>query len=187
MSFKSDMEYRIRKGLSKIYPDRASYYLLTKDYFFCNQTCTVYICAEDVYSELTPEIFKELINSYWTEERNDLHHAFHTISYNQAIPSDSDGDTFLDQMEDINSPVPEREYFLNDIRNRYSSVLDNLTPIQKTVVHGIYFEQKTELDIAKALGKTQANIHYHKIKALGTLRKLFSENEELLKEYDFEL
>ncbi len=171
MSFKSIMNKRIADGLSKIYPGRASYNLLTSDYYFCNETCTVYICSNHTFMDLDPGIFKELKNSYWNEVRNDLHHAFYTISYNRGVSSDDGSDSFLDLQEDENSPIPEEEYFANELKNKYFEFINMLSPIQSQVIRGIYFQQRTEAEMAMLLGKTQANIHYHKIKALEKLRK----------------
>lgn len=181
MSFKSIMKKRIADGLSKIYPDRASYNLLTNDYFFCNQTCTVYICATDSFIELDPEIFKELINSYWREEQNDIHHSAHTISYNKDVLLEDGSDCFLDLQEDVNSPVPENEYFANIVKNKYSDFIDMLSPIQSKIIRGIFFQRLTEAEMAMLLGKTQSNIHYHKVKSLEKLKKYMErlEPEEL--------
>lgn len=181
MSFKSIMKKRIADGLSKIYPGRASYNLLTSDYYFCNETCTVYICSNHTFMDLDPEIFKELKNSYWNEVRNDLYHAFYTISYNRGVSSEDGSDSFLDLQEDENSPVPEEEYFIHDMKSKYAAIIDMLSPIQAQIIRGIYFYQKTEAEMAVSLGKTQANIHYHKVRALKILRSCFErlEPEEL--------
>ena len=181
MSFSSIMKKRISNGLSKVQSDRASYNLLTADYFFCNKTCTVYICATDSFIELDPEIYKELINSYWTEVRNDLHHSKHTISYNREISSDDGSDSFLDLQEDENSPVPENEFFIHELKSKYDDIVDTLCPIQAQIIRGIYFQQRTEAEMSKLLGKTQANIHYHKVRALKALKKIMEriEPEEL--------
>lgn len=90
-------------------------------------------------------------------------------------------DSFLDLQEDEDSPIPENEFFVHELKSKYADTIDRLCTIQAEVIRGIYFEQRTEMDIAKALNKTQANIHYHKIKALEKLRKIIErlEPEEL--------
>ena len=183
MSFKSIMEKRISTGLSKIYPDRACFNLFTDEYYFSNATCTVFMCSTNSFVELEPDIFKELINSYWREEQNDLHHSKYTVSYNRAVTSEDGADNFIDLQEDEDSPIPENEFFIHELKSKYADTIDRLCPIQSQIIRGIYFQQRTENEMAAILGKTQANIHYHKIKALEKLRYYF----ERLEPEDLEL
>ncbi len=176
-SFKDMMEKRVSDGLSRVYPNRRKYSIYNNEYYFCNHTCTVFCRRNGIFIDLDEYVFQELLRSYGRELKNNLHHGRYTISYNTEVSSEDGADCFIDLFEDKKSPVPEDEFFCSEYRERISSVIDRLKPIQERVIRGIYFEQKTEAEMAELLGTSQANVHYHKAKALEMLKGYFEELE----------
>jgi RNA polymerase sigma factor (sigma-70 family) len=52
--------------------------------------------------------------------------------------------------------------------------LSKLTERQKYVIEKLYYDRRTENDIAKMLGISQQAVHYHKTEALKKLRRILA-------------
>ncbi len=179
MSFKSEMRHRINQGLSKVYPYRAIYYFHCNAYSFCNHTCTIYVKHTGTYLDLDESVFQELLRSYWNEKKNDKQYTDNTLSYDKELETEKDKLNFFDTFENKNSPAPEKEYIKTDSKEKIKELINKLPGIQSDIIKGIYLEYKTESDMAKRLNKSQADIHYHKIKALKKLSELIEDVNEL--------
>lgn len=176
--FKKEIEKRILSGESKIYPDRSHYFQYDEEYYYSNDTCTVYIKSEDIYIDLEENKFQELLRCQWNENRSDNNYTKRTLSYNNNISSDEDGcDEFIKLFEDENSPNPEQNYFDNNMIQKVKEAVSMLSNSQKKVIMGLFFENKNETELAKIMNMAQSTIFYHKKEGLKKLSKLLDETE----------
>lgn len=183
MSFKAKIEERINGGLSKVYPKRIAYSLLIGDYIFFNHTCTVYIRSVKTYVDMEPELFQELLQSYWNESKNNLYHKENTVSYNNETVNEEGSVTeFFNLFEDENAEKPEEEFFDHHFSDNMNAVIDMLTPVQAKIIRGYYFEKRTEKEISEALQISQQRVHYQKAVALNRLNDILNDNLDIMME-----
>ncbi len=183
MSYKTEIEGRIKDGLSKLYPKRAAYSLLMGDYIFFNHTCTVYICSVKTYVDMEPELFQELLQSYWNESKNNLYHKENTVSYNNETVNEEGSVTeFFNLFEDENAEKPEEEFFDHHFSDNMNAVIDMLTPVQAKIIRGYYFKKRTEKEISEALQISQQRVHYQKAVALNRLNDILNDNLDIMME-----
>ncbi len=180
--FKQMMEYRIRTGKSTLYPDRSVYYCLTEEYYFCNHTCTVYIVNNHKIMDLPEEIFQELLNGYWREEKNELRNTRDTYSYNNHLFVDSLEEEYIQTLPDPKKPASEIVYLRQLDKERLLNLLRSLSDLQATVLYRFFYEQKTEREIAKTLNRSTSTIHTAKIRGLRKLRELLTQEDDFLLE-----
>ena len=59
-----------------------------------------------------------------------------------------------------------------------SDAIDSLSPRKREVILLSYFLDMTDVDIARLMGNTPANIHYHRTSALETLKKYLKKEDK---------
>ena len=169
-----DHDDRIKKGLSKVYPGRRPRRTSTDSYVLFNDTCTVYCRDIHRVMELDPESFTALEHSIEREIQNNRKHR-HVLSYNELTPCDNN---YISLMADPNAPDPKTALREKDRRDAVNAAIDQLPDIQRTIIHGLFHEYRTEKELAEILNMTSPNVHYHKERALKKLESLLYEYEE---------
>lgn len=161
---------RIESGLSKCIPGRKNFVYFFDEYAFFVESCTVYICATHSFFDLSVEIFSELLHSYWNEIGNDRYHHRNYIS-KEILTKDESGTSIFEDFPDTKSLSPESACLIKERNQKLLKQVESLKPNKRGVIKDIYFNYKTEKDVAEKNGTSQANVHYLKAAALKDLAK----------------
>ena len=169
---------RIESGLSQCIPGRKNYIYFADEYAFFIASCTVYIYATHSFFDLSVEIFSELIHSYWNEHGNDRYHHRFCMS-KEVLAKDENGTSYFEDFPDTKSESPEKACLIKDRNQRLLKRVESLKPNKRGVIKDIYFNYKTEKDVAEKNGTSQANVHYLKAAALKDLAKNYIPEDEM--------
>ncbi len=171
MNFQKEMQRRIQSGESRIYPNRNNQFYFYEQYYFCNHTCTIYIVDIKTFVDPGEEIFVDYLRNVWREEKQDERFYKKTISYNNTIFSDEETE-LTEIIKATDGTHPESIYENKMLSDKIKKALLDLTEDQRRIIIGLFFEEKTELELAKLMNKRQQTIHYHKVNALRKLEAL---------------
>ena len=169
---------RIESGLSQCIPGHKNYVYFFDEYAFFVASCTVYIYALHSFTDLSKDIFDELIHSYWNEHGNDRYHHRNYIS-KEILAKDENGTSIFEDFPDTKSVSPESACLIKERNQKLLKHVDSLKPKKREVVKDIYFNYKTEKDVAEKNGTSQADVHYLKAAALKDLAKNYIPEDEM--------
>ena len=168
---------RICSGAIQYIPGRKTYYWPTDEYIFFIGSCTVFVKNDKSFIDLPKEIFTEMVQSYWNEAKNDQKHKYYTISEDAVLGDDSDA-TIYDITPDLKAISPERAALLRERSKELGECVSQLNQKRQDVINGLFFDHKTEKQLAEENGSSQQNIHSSKKTALKELARMYEELEE---------
>lgn len=113
-----------------------------------------------------------------------------SISLDKPLKSDEEGLVFGDTLESVEAnykmeSVIEKEY-LKKLHDDLGKCLDMLEPLQKEVIQGKYYSDKTVKEIADTAGLTYSKTRDIEVKALSTMRRKRA-YKELLEPYRMDI
>ncbi len=161
------------------YPDRSKYFERREGFIFFNESCCVYIKKNNKFCKLEPDLYQNLIHTYWNEDYNDDKARKKNSSYDKPISAHSK-DEFKIFLKDKNTISPEGALLKKEEKNIVKKAVGRLKPKRREVIEAIFYEGMTEAEAAVALNKTQATIHALKTHALADIKQTLTEEYELL-------
>ena len=128
--------------------------------------------------EVTKELYTYYMRSEWRNQyRNEKLKNGRIVvdNDNSTMTFEGSKETSLDNLLEQGAQVPDTAEPFDEvfIRNTWLyEALDKLSIRDRYIITQLYFDQKTEAELAKTLGVSQAFIHKKKVKILGKLHEL---------------
>ena len=128
--------------------------------------------------EVTKELYKYHMRSKWRNQSRDMKLKNGRIivdSDNSTITFEGSKEVSLDSLLDQGAQIPDTAEPFDEvyIRNAWLyEALDKLSIRDRYIIAQLYFEQKTETELARELDVSQAFIHKKKTKILDKLHEL---------------
>ena len=128
--------------------------------------------------EVTEELYTYYMRSEWRNQYRDVKLKNGRIivdNDNSTMTFEGSKEVSLDSLLEQGVQIPDTAEPFDEvyIRNVWLyEVLDKLSPRDRYIITQLYFEQKTETELAKELGVSQAFIHKKKVKILDKLHEL---------------
>ena len=153
-------------------------YYSNEDYFFSTKDHRILIKHSQQWIKVDPEIFTKMERACWNTSYSDNQYSKHTISLDKpASENDESTSTHLDMLPAPSTFEPETAFNENFRSELLHSAIKDLCAVQQQIIHGLFFDDLTERDLAEMLGVTQPAIHHHKKKALQHMREYLEEAE----------
>ena len=168
---------RISSGASQYIPGRKTYYWPTDEYIFFIGSNTVFVKNEHCFIELSDDVFTTMINSYWRESKSDQTHDHYPLPEDSILGDDAK-ETIYDITPDLKTFSPEKAYLIKERSKELSECVSQLNQKRQDVINGLFFDHKTEKQLAEENGSSQQNIHSAKKTALKELARMYEELEE---------
>ena len=171
----------INSGLSKIY-NRPVFFEGFDPYgnsfttLFLNKICCVYFPMANEYKNLSPEIFDKLLKIYRNSEY--AMKAEDEKSKNHGIKVDNygDADTLDALINALSVDNTARDYSSALLKELFHDALDTLSATQREIIIGLYYNNKTQAELAEELGCTQSTISYQKDRAIELITQYFKDH-----------
>ena len=131
--------------------------------------------------EVTEELYTYFMRSEWREWYRDVKQKQGNIivdNDNSKISFEGGREVSLDNLLEKGAQIPDKSEAFDEVYIRkvwLHSALDKLSLRDKYIVTQLFFEQKTETEVAKEIGVSQAFIHKKKVRILDKLHKLLGE------------
>ena len=128
--------------------------------------------------EVTEELYTYYMRSEWRNQYRDVKLKNGRIiidNDNSTMTFEGSKEVSLDSLLEQGAQIPDTSEPFDEvfIRNTWLyGALDKLLPRDRYIITQLYFEQKTEAELAKMLGVSQAFIHKKKTKILAKLHEL---------------
>ena len=151
------------------------YHYENEDYIFYTATYEIYIKHDKVLITMNASDFREFLRLLWKEDKSTETFYNNNLFYDNK---QKDSDLSFIDIFGTNENIFET-LSLKSIKNKVYASLDNLTPIQKAIIIGLFYEEKTEEELSAELNRSRSTISYHKKTALQILGNIFSSEEDL--------
>ena len=118
---------------------------------------------------VTKEVYDEFRRGIWRIEKSDLKYITHTYPMSCLIGDDDDSEDEFHEYEDTNFNLEEiisTEFVLSKLREG----VKELSPIERRIVYYLFFEERSEKEVAEIFSISQQAIHKRKIKILKKLK-----------------
>ena len=168
-----------KKANSRTYPNRKLSYREFEEYIFFEKTCTVYLKAMRVFMDLAPEIYDDMKRFEDNERKYYERRKEDTDPIDKPINGDPEDRSLADYIPS-NDFYPEEELLDAESRKQIHDAVDSLSPRRKKIIEDLYYNDKTEMEVADELGISQSAVNQQKAKALIDLEM------DLADEFEFE-
>ena len=118
---------------------------------------------------VTKEVYDEFRRGIWRIEKSDLKYITHTYPMSCLIGDDDDSEDEFHEYEDTNFNLEEiisTEFVLSKLREG----VKELSPIERRIVYYLFFEERSEKEVAEIFSISQQAINKRKIKILKKLK-----------------
>lgn len=137
-----------------------------------------YLYVNGKHIEVTEELYTYYMRSEWRNQYRDVKLKNGRIvvdNDNSTMTFEGSKEVSLDSLLDQGAQIPDTSEPFDEvfIRNTWLyEALNKLSLRDRYIITQLYFEQKTETELAKELGVSQAFIHKKKVKILDKLHEL---------------
>ncbi len=185
---------RIKEKLSKSYPDRAKYFEGFEpigdpkkrifNVLFLNEICCIYYKEYGMFIDFDPETFDDLFKAFRNNEyfKSDM---AKSKKYGVTVDNYADEDELKALMDDLHIDITVRDFSATQVKEVIYDALDTLSATQREIIIGLYYNEKTQADLAEELGCTQSTVSYQRVKAIKLIKQYF--NDKGYEAEDFEL
>ena len=127
--------------------------------------------------EVTTQVYQEYYRPQWREEKCKQRDAKRLLSSDYEYGSgEGDTKTMQDYMADPN-PTPEELYIKEEENKLLQEALSILSEETRALIKALYYEEKSERDIAAETGIARTTLNYQRKKALKEMREYMQKHK----------
>lgn len=127
--------------------------------------------------EVTTQVYQEYYRPQWREEKCKQRDAKRLLSSDYEYGSgEGDTKTMQDYMADPN-PTPEELYIKEEENKLLQEALSILSEEKRALIKALYYEEKSERDIAAETGIARTTLNYQRKKALKEMREYMQKHK----------
>lgn len=124
----------------------------------------IHVDGQDI--EVTEQVYRAYKRSLWNERSRRRYRMNHEVS--------------MDAMREVGTELKSDDALIEDIvadkimLEALFAALQSLAEQERTLIHALFFEEKTMREVAGMLGISHVSVHKQKQRILDKLRKIFS-------------
>lgn len=121
--------------------------------------------------EVTTQVYQEYYRPQWREEKCKQRDAKRLLSSDYEYGSgEGDTTTMQDYMADP-KPTPEERYIKEEENKLLQEALSILSEEKRALIKALYYDEKSERDVAEETGIARTTLNYQRKKALKEMRQ----------------
>ena len=134
-------------------------------------TKEVYVVVDEQTAEMLTKLQdKQLVNDYLVEEYKMFMSDRHEHLYTQSLDKSLDGGLdIMDEKQDLFAMIAQSEEY-----ERIHKAIAKLEPQQQWLVYQVYFEGRTQIEIAEELGIDKTSLSKRKWRIIKKLKKFLN-------------
>ena len=134
-------------------------------------TKEVYVVVDEQTAEMLTKLQdKQLVNDYLVEEYKMFMSDRHEHLYTQSLDKSLDGGLdIMDEKQDLFAMIAQSEEY-----ERIHKAIAKLEPQQQWLVYQVYFEGRTQIEIAEELGIDKTSLSKRKGRIIKKLKKFLN-------------
>lgn len=127
--------------------------------------------------EVTTQVYQEYYRPQWREEKCKQRDAKRLLSSDYEYGnSDGDSTTMHDYIVDP-KPTPEELYIKEEENKLLQEALSILSEEKRALIEALFYEEKSERDIAAETGVARTTLNYQRKKALEEMRDYMKKHQ----------
>ncbi|MDL2310355.1 sigma-70 family RNA polymerase sigma factor [Peptostreptococcaceae bacterium OttesenSCG-928-C18] len=127
-----------------------------------------YIWLDGKEIPVTEEVYRTYKRAEWREEKQDVVRATRECSYDFMLENDFDGQA--DTNQKLVDEIVEDKLLLDILL----TALDELTADERSLIDALFYQEKSEREVANQKGISHQAVHKKKVRILEKLKKLLN-------------